>query len=141
MHRYHPLRFHTRHTQPEDGERRQCEMIPTKGLNTEPTGEGRVAVLIVPYWSVLISSWRKVCKIYCLAGGAPAVHATVQCSANPSQQWRHLKENWNLNSAFEKTDRLLCRTKAYRQPVSPICANNIICKPTCVRMDAATYRC
>jgi hypothetical protein len=79
----------------------------TKGLNMEPTGEGRVAVLIVPYWSVLISSWRKVCKIYCLAGGTLAVLATVQCSANPSQQWRHLKENWNLNSAFEKTDRLL----------------------------------
>ncbi len=105
MNHHHPLRFHTRHTQPEDGEK-----INAQGYNGVKCGANRWGQSSSLNSALLVSvniKLVKVCKIYCLACGAPAVHATVQCSDNPSQQWQHLKENWNLDSAFKKTDRLL----------------------------------
>ncbi len=72
-----------------------------------------------PYWSVLISSWRKVCKLYCLVGSTPAgtcncpmlsqpKSAVLQQAAKLFQQhWRYLKGNYELNLAFENADRLL----------------------------------
>ncbi len=86
---------------------------------------------VAPYWSVLmlISWWRKVCKLRCLAGSKPAGTCNCPMLSQPKstvlqhaaklfqQHWQHLRGNSELNSAFEKVDRLSEQND---------CANNII---------------
>jgi hypothetical protein len=74
---------------------------------------------MAPYWSMLISSWHKVCKLYFLAGGTPSGSCTwpmlsqPKSSAQAGRQVIYKSKGGtsmgigNLNSAFEKADRLL----------------------------------
>jgi hypothetical protein len=74
------------------------------------------------------------CNCKMLSQPKSAVHQ--QTAKLFQQHRRHIKGNYDLNSAFENTDGL--RTKAYRQSVSLYCASNII-KPTCVGIYRKKY--
>jgi hypothetical protein len=75
-------------------------------MNEELLAANALLVQVASYWSVSISSWRKVCKLQ-----LSSVKPTQVSNSGTS------KGIGNLNSAFKKAGDYYCRTKAYRQSV------------------------
>jgi len=82
---------------------------------------------VAPYWSVLLSSWRKVCKIWCLAGGTPEVLVLETVQYGKPTQLTNGGTSKRIGTLIQPLKgRQITKPKTFRQPVSLNCDNKIM---------------